>query len=211
MSAFAPTDPNQVQGRPPYIQFREDFVEDREKTLSTGTYASRPVNIVVIRQAGSKDSVEKSAEEWLASLPQNRAMNPDWIPAYRRAFETWKQDRSLDTVVQGTHVKLWPAVNKAQAEVLLAAQCRSVEDLASANEETIARIGIGARELQQRAKAWLETAHDTGRVAEQIVALRTLKEEQAERIKALELQVAALAAGQAPNKTRTITPTDDFS
>lgn len=211
MSAFAPTDPNSVQGRPPYIKFREDFVEDRNKLLSDGIYGSRAINIVVIHQAGSKDSVEKIAEDWLESLPRNRAMAPDWIAAYKRAFETWKADRSIDTVVQGTHVRMWPAINKSQADVLMNAQCRSVEDLAAANEETIMRIGIGARELQQRAKAWLETAQDTGRVAEQLVALRTMKDEQAERIKALELQIAQLAAGRPPAATRVITPADDFS
>ncbi|HZT03693.1 MAG TPA: helix-hairpin-helix domain-containing protein [Steroidobacteraceae bacterium] len=201
---------NDAPGRPPYIQFREDYAEDREETLKQGRYVSRPVHLVIIRQAGSKDSVEKLAEEWLETLPRNPNMRPEWVDAYRKAYKTWKEDRSVDTVVQGTHVRLWPAISKPMADALLNAQCRTVEDLASANEETIGRVGIGARELQQKARAWLEAAQNTGKVAEEVLVLRAKAEADSERIKALEARLSAMAAGIV-NKPKTVTPEDDFS
>lgn len=198
-------------GRPPLVMFREDFVEDRSGE-NKGHINLRAINTVIIRQVGSKDTVEKVAEEWLESLARNRDMRPEWINSYKGAFLDWQRDRSADSVVIGTHIKLWPGIDKRMAEVVLNAQCRTIEDLAMANEDTLAKIGIGARELQRRAKAWVDTAKNVGVVAEEVVALRQRDADKDERIKALEEKLMLMAAGVQVGQTkRTVTPDEDFT
>lgn len=182
----------QQGARPPYVEFREDSAEDRAASEKEGKLVMKSVNTVIIRQVGSKDSVEKNAEEWLANLRHNPNMDPAWIPSFNAKYAMWKE--GTDPVADGTHVKLWPAISKAQAEMLLAANIRTVEDLAVANEPSLQRVGIGARELQQKAKAWIDSVNGPGKASAELESLRTKTRMQDEMIAQLQTQMAELAA-----------------
>ena len=95
--------------------------------------------------------------------------------------------------VNGFPIREWPGVNRAMAENMIAVGIMAVEDLASANEETLQRIGMGARGLQQKARAWLETKSG-GVNPEEVAALRSQLEDREARIKSLEDRFAALEA-----------------
>ena len=60
----------------------------------------------------------------------------------------------------------------AQVKAILDANVRTVEDLAVANESTLAAIGMGARSLKEKAQAWLDSASSTGKTAEELDELR---------------------------------------
>ena len=70
----------------------------------------------------------------------------------------------------------------------------SVEDLASANEEVLARIGMGGRALKQRAIDWLTSAGSTGKASEELSALKASNENLQARNEQLETQLRELAA-----------------
>jgi septal ring factor EnvC (AmiA/AmiB activator) len=46
----------------------------------------------------------------------------------------------------------------------------SVEDLADATESDFQRIGPGARDLREKARAWLKVANETGKIAAELKA-----------------------------------------
>ncbi len=180
--------------RPPFIQFHEMSVEDRNATIEKGHLVLKPQHMVTVRQIGSKDGPEFIAEDWIKqqeTLAANGRLNPDWVKNYRAQFEAWKA--GMDGPVNGFPIREWPGVNRAMAENMIAVGIMAVEDLASANEETLQRIGMGARGLQQKARAWLETKSG-GVNPEEVAALRSQLEDREARIKSLEDRFAALEA-----------------
>ena len=156
--------------RPPYVTFEERSIEDRAQSIAKGRRVDRAVDWAILRQSGSKDNVEVEASVWLAGLDKDPNMVPLWADKFKADYERWKKGQ--EATPDGTHVSQWPAISKAEATTLIACNVRTVEDLASANEPTLVRIGIGARNLQNKAKEWLKVADGTGRAAEELAALR---------------------------------------
>jgi hypothetical protein len=67
-----------------------------------------------------------------------------------------------------------------------------VEDLAQINQEAIARIGMGAMGLKDKAKNWLDAANNVGKLAERMTAFELQLAEVTQRNKTLEDQNALL-------------------
>ena len=178
--------------RPPIVIFETRAVEDRDATIAKGRRIERDADWVVVRQPGSKDTFEQEAKVWLETLDKDTNMLPAWTAAYKEEYARWKNGQ--EPTVTGTHINSWPAVNKSQASLILAADLRTVEDLAAANEASLARIGIGSRELQNKARDFLKVANDTGKAAEELSALRAKSDGQADLIKQQAEKLAALAA-----------------
>lgn len=191
----------QQQARPPYVEFEERGEEDRGETLKQGTLVMRQVDYAILHPLGSKDTVEKVATEWLTHielLAQRGEYPREWAKFFREQYNDWKGGSDAGKV-NGLHVKDWPAISRAQATVLIAAGVRTVEDLAAAPEEALNRIGMGARDLKQRAQALLD-ARETGKSAEELASLRQenadLKNQMKELNKKLDTLVAALESQQ---------------
>ncbi len=180
--------------RPPFLRFHDMSVEDRNASIAAGHLVLKSQHMVTVRQIGSKDGPEFIATEWLTQQDNLATMNRlpgEWAKSYRAQYEAWKQ--GMEGPVNGFPLREWPAVNRALAEGMIAVGIQSVEDLAAANEEALGRIGMGARGLQQKARAWLD-AKD-GRVnAEEVAALRAELDDRDGRIQSLETRLAALEA-----------------
>jgi hypothetical protein len=162
-----------AKDRPPYVTFEFRAEEDREASIAAGHYVSRDIAYALITPMGSKDRIERVAEEWLAKLAvdaQENRFPAEWLRAFRGAFEDWKAGRA--TPVSGTAIENWPPASPSQVKTLLDLKVRTVEDLSMANEETLARIGMGGRSLKQKAIDWLAAARDVGKLAEDLSALR---------------------------------------
>lgn len=190
----------EAEARPPYVVFETRSVEDRQQSIELGHYVGRDVIFAIVTPAGTRDRLEREAEDWLANVREgvNQERIPSqWLTAYTRALEDFKNSR--ETPEFGTPVKDWPGASSGQIKLLLDMNIRTVEDLADANEETVQRIGMGGRALKQKAQAWLESANDTGKVAGELDKLRTQNAELLERdaareqrLSQLETQLAAL-------------------
>lgn len=160
------------QERPPYVVFEVKVLEDRQASIEAGHYVGKDVNFACITPQGSKDRVEIQADDWIKMLAEeaNRGrFNPAWLQSIRAMYEAWKQGQELP--VDGYPVKNWPVLSPAQVQTFLDIGIRTVEDVAGMNEEAIHRIGMGARNLKQRAQEWLSSA-DKGKSSEEINALK---------------------------------------
>lgn len=172
--------------RPPYVAFETRAVEDRDASIKAGHYVAHDVDYVVITPAGSKDQIERIADEWLSQIKRQSVegkYNPVWVQHFEAVYRQWKETNTIPE--NGTSIKAWPLLSPAQAATVLAANIRTVEDLASINEDGLRRLGMGGRDLKAKAVAWLESAKDTGKVAAENAALKV-------KIEALEAQVAEL-------------------
>lgn len=188
--------------RPAYVQFEVRAVEDRSASVETGHYVAKDVIFAIVTPAGTKDRIEKEAEEWLRGVEEGvhqERIPPQWLDAYRDALKRFKDSREAPEF--GTPITSWPALSPAQTKMLLDINMRTIEDVAEATEEGIARIGMGGRALKAKAQAWLDSASDTGKFASELESLRTeneaLKARDAEReaqFKELETKVEALTA-----------------
>lgn len=160
------------QGRPPYIRFEQRIEEDRDASIEAkNRLVMKDVDFVIIHSAGSKDTVEKIAPEWLEHcerLASKGKWPHDWVAHHRKMYNDWKA--GLEITPLGFSVRQWAGISKAQAENLVLAGVLTVEDLAAANEQTLARIGMGSRQLKEKAQAWMDSAK--GNVGEELAALR---------------------------------------
>lgn len=183
------------EAKPAYVVFEERLVEDREQTIAQGKYVSKPVNFALITPQGSKDRVERIADEWLKYIEEQVHADRfpmSWYQAYKSIYADWKEGREIPE--NGTPILGWQAVSTRQQDLIIAANIRTVEDLANATETAIHAIGMGGRALVEKAKAWLETANDTGKVAEELQSLRAKAEALETQNKNLQNKITELEA-----------------
>lgn len=190
-----------AEAKPPYVVFEVRAVEDRDETIKQGHYVGKDVDYAIITPQGSKDRIERVVSEWFQNLEQMVAEERfprEWLTAYRNMFRDWKA--GLEVPVNGTPIVNWPALSPSQCKTFLSLNIRTVEEVATMNEEAIRRVGMGARALKDRANAWLSAAGDTGKTAEKVAALgqenadlREANERMQQQIKELAAQVQALA------------------
>lgn len=166
------------EAKPPYVTFETRSVEDRGQTLETGHYVGRDVVFALVTPQGSKDKIEKIAEEWLRDLEtavRDERFPLNWLQAYKSMFKEWSEGREIP--LDGTPILTWPAISISQQKNILDANIRTVEDLAAANEQTLTFIGMGARALKEKAQAWIDTANGSGKIAGELEKLRKQNEE----------------------------------
>jgi hypothetical protein len=181
------------QGRPPYVRFENRAEEDRDATIKAQRLTMKDVNYAIIHSVGSKDTTEKPAEEWLAhcDLMASKGKWPaEWAAAHRKMFNDWLS--GLEVVPVGFPVRQWAAITKAQAENLTLAGVLTVEDLAAANEQTLGKIGMGARQLKEKAQAYMDSTK--GNVGEELAALRAQVSDLMQSVGRLTEQKAELEA-----------------
>ena len=105
-------------------------------------------------------------------------------------YKAWKEGQEMP--LEGTPLAQWPMVSRGQVETLRTINLRTVEELAATTDGDFARIGPGARDLREKARAWLKVAADTGKIAaelksrdDQIASLQALAKQQAEDMQEL--------------------------
>lgn len=183
------------EGRPSYVRFELRPEEDREATLRAGHYVTRDVEYAVLTPAGSKDEIPRKVVDWMKQLKQYEKegrMPPELVGKYIAAYEAWK--RGEDIPLSGTPIKTWPVLSPAERSNVIAANIRTVEDLAGANGEAKHRMGMMAEQLVQKAQQWLKAANDVGKVVQENTRLRVENAELKANVDRLAKKVDELAA-----------------
>lgn len=185
------------EARPPYVRFEIRQVEDRSASLAAGHYVSKELIYVLVTQIGSSDTYENEAEAWLQMMRAEARAEPPrvpftWVQAWERKFEEFK--KSFSNSVDGTSLRSWPMISPWQIEECNRVGCFTVEDLAVMTEEGLSAIGMGGRKLRDQAAAWLKAATDTGKLAQENIALGQSVTSLEERNRSLEDQVKLLAS-----------------
>jgi hypothetical protein len=113
----------------------------------------------------------------------NRPPDPDRFP------RQWAQYQAQQTQVQdGTPIEQWPPISKAQALNLKSLHIHTVEQLAALSDGNL--NWMGARQLRENAKAWLDEAEsgaETIKLRNQVEALQA-------QIEAMQNQQAGFSA-----------------
>ncbi len=190
-----------AEARPPYVTFEVRAVEDRAASIEAGFYKTRDVDFAFITPQGSKDRIEREVQSWFENLTEqvNQQRFPsEWKRHFEESYKAWKEGRELP--LNGTPILTWPVVSPSQVKALLDARVKTVEDLAGANEETLNRIGMGSRMLKDKAVSWMTAAGSTGKVTEEMTALKAANKALTDRNEELGKQLKELAASVAALK-----------
>jgi len=189
--------------KPNYIVFERRAVEDRAATVEAGHYVAKDVDFVLVTPAGTRDRLEKEVTDWLLSLEEGvkqERIPASWLQAYRSAYKQWKDGQEVPEF--GTSILNCSLFSPAQIKMIQAANIRTMEELAEATEEGLARIGMGGRALKSKAKAWLDSA-ENGKSAAELDVLRTRNEaieadnaELKARLEVMEKTLTSLQAAQ---------------
>lgn len=179
-----------AEARPPYVTFEVRAEEDRAASIEAGHYVGKDVHYALVTPMGSKDRLERNAEEWFVKLEQDvieGRFPREWFTHFKTAYKAFCEGN--EAPLSGTAIVNWPPVSPAQIKTLQSLHVRTVEDLAQANEEVLGRLGMGGRALKQKAIDWLASSKDIGKVSEEMSALRASNDALKVRNEQLESQV----------------------
>ena len=183
-----------AEARPPFVAFEVKAEEDRQASIDAGYYKTKDVIYALITPQGSKDRIEREVQSWFASMRQSvqeGRFPREWLRVFEENFKAWQEGREIPE--NGTPLLTWPVASPAQVKSVIDVGVRTVEDLAQANEETIMRIGMGGRALKEKALSWLQAAASTGKVTEELSALRAELADERVKNKTLETQLQELS------------------
>lgn len=149
----------QEKGPRPHVRFETRPAEDRAASVEAGRKIYKDIDWVIVTPAGGKDVREDHAESWLAKIEgqaQNGMYDYEWAHDFRKMYEMYKDGKEMPE--NGTPLRMCTTLfSPAEIHNCLAINVRTLEDLASANEEALSRIGMGARALKTRAVEALKT------------------------------------------------------
>jgi hypothetical protein len=132
--------------------------------------APRDAGVAVLKfwtvQNFNESTKEFDGIDWVEYSPKGRAgmstqekverlrkTNPAVWPQIERHYEHWKKGQDMPT--DGTPLEAWPGIAPGQISRLKDLHVRTVEDLATLTDAALDKIGMGARELQRRAQAFV--------------------------------------------------------
>ena len=138
---------------PPMTEFEVRELEDRDKTLEKGEFVGIPTDFVIVMPAGSKDTVEAIYSEWIKTKKEQvkqQRFPAEWCEMIEAKYKAWKAGTPAPSF--GTPLKTWKHATPQALKACQAARITTIEELATANEDTINRLGMGARILKAKAE-----------------------------------------------------------
>lgn len=151
-----------------YAEFYMDAVIDEERTKAEGRPIYRNVEMVRIIVPGDM----KTEKTGLAT-----AGNPPYHLRFAKQYAAFKEQR--EQVQDGTPLEHWPPLDKATVMTLKAMKVHTVEQLAGLTDTHL--NFMGARQLRDNAKAWLQEAE----AGSAVMSLRNENESLRREIEAL--------------------------
>ena len=172
-------DPNAHKRDVPHIfaRFYTEEVEDEAASREAGHAVYRMVDKV---EWGRKGQNLVVLNEKISRVQRNPAIWSVMEPAYL----AWKKGQ--EAPLDGTSLKMWPAITPAQIRTLQNFGIRTVEELMTISDGDCDKIGNGVRHLRTRARLWKEAANDIGKVAERLAAIEADRKADLDRIAELE-------------------------
>jgi len=133
-----------------------------EKNENASAQQGRPVHERILRAVvvspGMKNSetsilIERQRLDGTTKIYETHIEN---TPGLRDAYDQFRKNQAPE--LSGTPLETWPALDVARIADLKALHIHTLEQLAALSDAGLAKLGMGARELQKLARARLEEA-----------------------------------------------------
>lgn len=188
----------------PHIRFETRTQEDRNLSIEAGRIVYKDVDWIIVTPHGARDSNEDFAEAWIekkANAARQGTFDQELLTQIRKAYAAYKEGKELP--VDGTPLAMLPHLfTPAEIANCKALNILSLEVLAQANEETIARIGMGGREMKNRAVEAVRLAGTGTGEALKVTALQQENADLKDRMRDLENVIRDLQAQMSDNVPR---------
>ena len=186
MSYISPSDLAALQpkGSPPFVRFVRVRLEDVRASEIAGKYIEKEEDYAYVTPIGSKDIIKHKVADWFKTLDQHAAQGRfplEWISSFKKRYEAFCNGQEAH--VDGTPIKGWEMISPEQQDLLIDLNIVNVESLAALNDEGLSRIGMGAVQLKQKAKVWIE---ENMSQKKEVEALQNENNELRERLERLE-------------------------
>lgn len=134
-----------------FVQFYMESIKEEEASEKEG----RPIYVdrefVKIIPVGDKNTVVCRPVDMIGN-GNNPPDNIRWPNQYA-AFKNQQIQPN-----EGTPLEQWPPLTKSQVMMMKAVNVHTVEQLAAVIDQNLTNLGMGARDLREKAKAYLEDA-----------------------------------------------------
>lgn len=131
------------------------------------TGQSVDVEIPVTEKVEEEVRTRVTIHPWIDQLRdklKNGFITEDYFDYCKRALDRFMQSETAE--INGVPLSDWRGVTEAMKKKAIDLGILSVEDVAEMTEDAMQAIGVGAREMKRKAKAWLD-ANDAPQVAAQ--------------------------------------------
>lgn len=187
-----------------HVEFYNDAQEDPAQTRLAGRPIFTDVEMVRVKIVGDpKSSIIAPAHSSPSRDPET-GQPMTYAQKFPEHYRYFKDNRDQQSAA-GTPLTEVPWLTAAKRAELKALNIYTVEGLAGLDGTLLQRIGMGARELKNKAQAWLDLA--AGSAVESKMATELAARD--EQIEALKLQMAdliAMQSGKAPSPVVAIEP-----
>jgi hypothetical protein len=116
---------------------------------------------------------DKTREVFREVKRTDDAQSPSDMSRFPRQWSAFKAQHA--PALQGTPLEQWPPINRAQVAELKGLSIHTVEALAGVPDTTLHNLGMGGRELRDRAKAWLDSAKGGAGISELLARMAALE------------------------------------
>lgn len=194
-----------------YVEFTVEAIKNEELSMEHGRPIFEDKDYITIRIAGDTKTVRKRPVqlEWQGDVPPDDKRWP-------RQYEAFKNQKSQ--VADGLPLTEWAAITKSDAASMKAMNIHTVEMLAGLQDNHL--TWLGARQMRDKAIAWLNQARDGSGLSK----LQSENEQLKIQMEALKNQMAGLLdavpdleqkkRGRPPkevNNGKNVTPVDSTS
>lgn len=185
----------------PYVTFKTEPKEDIPASKAEGRYIAKDIEYACITTPGSKDIHVEQLPQWWDKVKeqvQNGRCPQSWASKWREQYEHWK--KGLEIPTEGTPIRGWAVISPAQQEMIIRSNIYTVEDLATANGDTLQNIGMGSVALKYKAEGWLKEAGKRGKGAQEMAAVKRENDHLRSEVETLKKQVEQLVKSSKAEK-----------
>lgn len=188
----------------PHVSFDIRAAEDRVASIEMGGHRTKDVDFAIFRMPGDKNTVlEKQVTP--DEIKRWRSQDFPHLNHLPAAYDAWKDGQEAPT--NGIPLEQWPNISPSQIQQAKALNIRTVEDFANLSEQGLQEYGIGGQTLKNKARAYLDAASGSGKIAEQMHAMQAqiaaLQDREAQKDKLLKEKDAVIST-LVPEKKETL-------
>ena len=149
------------------ITFEVRDIEDRLESNKAGHYVGRDIDVACVTPVGGRHTHEQEVTPGLLASWKN---SQEYRYRYD-AYMAWKE--GAEPPVNGSPLKNWPPISPAQLKQLNSRNIRSVEELAELPDDALPSFGPGTRIIRDKAREWIKSSSDIGKVVAEIEILKS--------------------------------------
>lgn len=124
---------------------------------------------------------------------------------FPRAYAAFKAGQEMPVI--GTPIEMLPGLPPSRLDSMKAIGMRTIEDIANAPEFALQKMGMGARELQDKARAFLgKSTQEVVKMQDELRAKDKQLADMQQQMAHLQAQIEALAKPRRPGRPRKAAP-----